>query len=132
MPIMEELLGSTQKMRCASCATAGRRWVLRQSQVSKSSELVAISTPVAAADGRVSRKTPVFQLPVYTVRLATTTCSLVGGGGVVAGAASKQTDGALDQHEQQQQFLCDLADLTDLIDKLKSLEHRWSQRTSRK
>lgn len=70
------------------------QFTLQDCKVSKKNNLVAITTPIPAKDGSVSKKTPVYHLPVYKVKL-------------------KLSD------EQMLEFYCDLADMTDLIDKLK-------------
>lgn len=76
-------------------------------QVTKLSQLVAISTPIPAQDGRTSKKTPVFQLPVYEIDLK---------------LAEDENE---DIKQKTRRFHCDLADLSDLIEKLKSLENQW-------
>lgn len=68
-------------------------------QVSKKTNVVAITTPIPGEDGKISKKTPVYHLPVYEVEL--------------------QSDSG-----EPIKFHCDLADITDLISKLKSYENQ--------
>lgn len=70
-------------------------------KVFKDDKVIAISTPIPGSNGEISKKTPVFHLPVYKINLQ------------------------LDDGGQNVTFHCDLADLTDLISKLKSLENQW-------
>ena len=79
---------------------AGSR-VLEQLKVTKMEQLVAITTPNPGPDGQVSRKTPVFHLPVYKIRLI------------------------FENDPNELELHCDLADLTDLIDKLKRVQNQW-------
>lgn len=67
----------------------------------KQSNLVAVSTPVPGANGRVSPKTPIFHLPVYKISLE------------------------LDNN-QSKMFFCDLADMCDLVDKIRRIKSRSS------
>lgn len=78
---------------------------LSQVHVSRLDQVVAITTPIPDQRGHTSKKTPIFHLPVYQIKLE------------MRGDVSS-TDGEL-------QFHCDLADLTDLIDKLKSYQNQW-------
>lgn len=71
---------------------------LKQSQVTKLTKLIAVATPIPGKDGLVSKKTPVFHLPVYKIDLQ------------------------LDDDETVT-FHCDLADMTHLIDQLKSYKN---------
>jgi hypothetical protein len=68
--------------------------------VSKERNVVAITTPIPGKDGKLSKKTPVYHLPVYKVNF-------------------RFDDG------NPVDFHCDLADITDLINKLKSYENNW-------
>lgn len=68
--------------------------------INKENNVIAITTPIPGSDGLVSKKTPVFQLPVYKVDLNF-------------------------EQEESVTFHCDLADITDLITKLKSCENQW-------
>lgn len=69
--------------------------------VTRLDDIVAITTPIPDARGNVSSKTPVFHLPIYKVDLE------------------------LDRGNTS--FHCDLADLTDLISKLKELRNQWQR-----
>lgn len=62
--------------------------------------IFAVSTPIAGPDGQKSKKTPVFYLPVYNVKLTL-------------------------EENSKVEFNCDLADMTDLLSKLKALENQW-------
>lgn len=73
---------------------------IKSYKVSRQEDVFAVSTPIAGPDGQVSKKTPVFHLPVYNVELN------------------------LEKGERVD-FTCDLADMTDLLGKLKALENHW-------
>lgn len=75
------------------------------SQVIKDESIIAITTPIAAKDGTISKKTPVFHLPVYKIHL----------------------DLKNQQDNETTVFHCDLADLRDLIEKLKVVENLWKK-----
>lgn len=80
-----------------------QQWpALVESNVSKEHQVLAIITPTPAANGQVSKKTPIFHLPVYKVDLK------------------------LNSNESIN-FHCDLADLADLIDKLKRYQNQWQK-----
>lgn len=68
-------------------------------KISRLDDIVAITTPIPDARGNTSSKTPLFHLPVYKVDLTS------------------------NGHEIS--FHCDLADLTDLVAKLKELNIQW-------
>jgi len=74
--------------------------VVTSYQVSKDDKVVAITTPVPGKDGQVSRKTPIFHLPVYKIDLEF-------------------------DHSETLTINCDLADMIDLISKLKTFENIW-------
>ena len=73
--------------------------------IARQEDLLAITTPVPDHLGNVSIRTPVFHLPVYMVSLF----------------------GSTESDTQQLEFHCDLADLTDLISKLKQLNEQWTR-----
>ena len=102
--------------------------VLNRAQVSRLEQVVAITTPVPDSLGRTSKRTPVFHLPVYEVKLLVEHL----------GQGTNRTEKLAEDKQQQQQqkaheepefdetrFSCDLADLSDLIDKLKSYQNQW-------
>lgn len=78
--------------------------------VTREEELVVICTPMPGPNGEISKKTPVYHLPVYNVEL-------------------KLDDGP---SEEVVSFQCDLADLTDLIDRLKACENLYKRQEIRK
>lgn len=69
---------------------------LKDFEVSKVEQVIAITTPIPGPDGTTSKKTPVFHLPIYKISLY------------------------LKDQEKPVTFHCDLADITDLTSKLKS------------
>lgn len=77
--------------------------ILRQVEATRLSHLVAVTTPIPTSDNRISKKTPIFHLPVYKIELK-----------IESPASSDELS-----------FYCDLPDLSDLIDKLKSMENQW-------
>jgi len=79
---------------------------LKSFHVARLYQVVAISTPLADQLGRVSKKTPIFHLPVYEVKLQM--------------VDPEDPAGEI----RDLCFHCDLADLTDLIDKLKSFQNQ--------
>lgn len=81
--------------------------ILNDFVVSKLDQVVAVTTPIPASDGRVSRKTPIFHMPIYKINL------------------SFDDKTQTDDETKAIDFNCDLADLTDLIDKLKTLRNQW-------
>lgn len=86
-----------------SCDQVGS---LKNFHVTKLSKLIAVATPIPGKDGSVSKKTPVFHLPVYKIDLQLNTGEVV-------------------------TFHCDLADMTHFIDQLKSYKnHRQQSRFS--
>lgn len=74
---------------------------LKKIEVTKEQQVIAVTTPIPTANGIVSKKTPIFHLPVYRITM--------------------QSDNSGKGHS----FHCDLADLTDLKDKLKSYQNQW-------
>lgn len=70
-------------------------------EVEKVEDVIAITTPVPAQDGSISKKTSVFHLPVYKISLQ------------------------LENQENPIDFYCDLADLTDLISQLETCQNCW-------
>lgn len=77
---------------------------LSSSNAIKEEDVIAITTPVSAPDGTISEKTPIFHLPVYKVSLQ------------------------LEGQDEPITFHCDLADITDLIGKLKVCENLWKRK----
>lgn len=75
---------------------------LENCQITKVDHIIAVITPIPNKKGQISKKTPVFHLPVYEVTL------------------NVETD-----ETQPLTFYCDLAELIDLIDKSASLENAW-------
>lgn len=75
--------------------------MLENCQVTKVDHIIAVITPIPGKKGQISKKTPVFHLPVYEVTLE-------------AGDGTTPVT-----------FYCDLAELTDFIDKSVSLENAW-------
>lgn len=84
--------------------------VLAGCQVIKENK-IAITTPIPDKNGKISKKTPVFHLPIYKVDLKL-----------------HNTDKGIEE-EEVVSFRCDLADMTDLIGKLKCFENIWRNRT---
>lgn len=77
-----------------------KKTTLKECQVHRQEGVFAVSTPIAGPDGQISKKTPVFHLPMYSVKLKF-------------------------EDDRQVEFVCDLADMTDLIGKLKTLQDQW-------
>jgi hypothetical protein len=75
--------------------------VLADFRAHKVDQVVAITTPIPDARGNISTKTPIYHLPVYSVHLKT---------------ANNET----------LNFKCDLADMADLLAKLKELKNQWT------
>lgn len=89
-----------QQQRQPVQAETNRSIVLDKIHATRQEDVIAITEPIPDELGNVSSKTPIFHLPVYKLSLA---------------EAAQQPDG------RQVEFHCDLADLTDLISKLKQL-----------
>lgn len=75
-------------------------------QVSKVEDVIAVTTPIPAQDGRLSKKTSVFHLPVYKIKLEFNSSNNQQGNELI-------------------EFYCDLADLTDFISQLKAHQNCW-------
>lgn len=77
--------------------------LLQDFMVNKEKKIVAISTPIPGHNNQVSKKTPVFHLPVYKINLQ------------------------MKDQDEPIEFHCDLADMIDIIDKLKGYENQLKQ-----
>lgn len=87
----------------------------------KDEKVVAITTPVPGPDGQISKKTPIYHLPVYKFEMELANEE----------TESKENEQNLDS-KQVVSFHCDLADITDLLDKLRAFENSWRRSGWRK
>lgn len=69
---------------------------LKDFEVLKVDKVIAITTPTPGPNGLISKKTPIFQLPIYKISLL------------------------IEDQDEPITFHCDLADITDLTSKLKA------------
>lgn len=79
-----------------------RQAPLSSFHVGKMNGVIAITTPIPDGRGNISTRTPIYHLPVYNVDLT---------------IGDKAT----------LNLKCDLADMTDLVAKLRELKNQWGR-----